>query len=109
VLHIIEIKRPSHALTDIEFARIDKYVELMDEFLSEKGNDDFRKEFPNFQVTLVCDEVNLKGVHKRAFDGLESSGRLTYINWKSFLLRTRKMHESFLLEAERQKRDAANK
>lgn len=107
VLHIIEIKKPSHSLENDEMFRINTYVELMDEFLDAQGNDEFRELFPEFHVTLVCDGIKLTGVHKTAFEGLKNQKKLIHINWKTFLLRTRKMHESFLNEAERQKRDAA--
>jgi hypothetical protein len=56
----------------------------------------------------VCDKLNLSGIHKTAFEGVVSKGLITHINWESFLLRTRKMHEQFLKEAERQKKDAAD-
>ncbi|HVU47242.1 MAG TPA: ATP-binding protein [Terracidiphilus sp.] len=109
ILHIIEIKKPNHGFQNDEMDRMNKYVELMKEFLEQPGNKEFKELFPKFHVTLVCDKLSLKGVHKTAFDGLVSERQLTYINWKTFLLRTRKMHEAFLNEAERQRKDAAKK
>jgi 5-methylcytosine-specific restriction endonuclease McrA len=41
-------------------------------------------------------------------EGFVSKGRLTHITWAVFLLNTRKMHEEFLNEAERQKENASN-
>lgn len=108
VVQIIEIKKPKHALQNDEMGRINTYVELMEEFLQQPGNQEFRKIFSEFHVTLVCDKVALTGVHKTAFDGMKASETLTHITWTTFLLRTRKMHEAFLTEAERQKRVAAN-
>lgn len=106
-IQIIEIKRPSHNLENEEMARINKYIELMDEFLQQPGAFDFLKVFGNYHVTLVCDGLNLTGLAKAAFDGFVNSNKLTHINWTTFLLRTRKMHEEFMQEAERQKRDVA--
>ncbi|MCK4626424.1 MAG: ATP-binding protein [Phycisphaerae bacterium] len=106
-IQIIEIKRPGHALQDNEMERIMKYVDLMSDFLDELGNEEFKKLFPAFHVTLVCDKIALRGVHKQAFEGLKARGTLTHITWRTFLLRTRKMHEAFLAEAERQRTDAA--
>lgn len=103
VLELVEIKRPEHALQNLEMERINKYVDLMTEFLALEGNSEFQRVFPRFHVTLVCDKIALTGVHKSAFDGLKEKGILEHVNWRSFLLRTRKMHEAFLNEADRQK------
>ncbi len=73
------------------------------------GNIEFRNLFPKFHVTLVCDKIGLSGVHKRAFEHLKKMEMLTHISWNVFLLRTKKVHEDFLNEAERQKRLVANK
>ena len=103
VIQIIEIKRPNHSLENDEIKRINTYLELMDEFLRQAGNEDFREIFTKFHLTLVCDKIGLTGVYKTAFNGLKDNNKLTHINWRTFLLRTRKMHEAFLNEAERQK------
>jgi len=55
----------------------------------------------------VCDKINLTGAQKAALNGYKKDDRLTHITWPIFLLRTRKMHEAFLSEAERQKKLAA--
>ena len=107
VIEIVEIKRPKHSLQNEEMERITKYVDLMTEFLDQAGNKDFKNSFPRFHVTLVCDELGLTGVHKQAFLGLERDKVLEHISWRTFLLRTKKMHEGFLNEAERQKRIVA--
>ena len=87
--------------------RINTYVDLMTEFLEMPGNEEFRRIFPKFHVTLVCDKISLTGVHKSAFEGFKRDGTLTYITWRTFLLSTRRMHQDFLNEAERQRKDAA--
>jgi hypothetical protein len=107
VIQIIEIKRPFHKLADEEMARIAFYVRLMREFLATDQNAGFRQIFSRFHVTLVCDELLLSDVHREAFDGLRNSGTLTWMDWRTFLLRTRKMHEEFLNEAERQQQFVA--
>lgn len=106
VIEIVEIKRPKHALQNEEMERINKYVDLMDEFLNLDGNKDFKILFPKYRVTLVCDELALSGVHKSAFEGLKKKEILEHISWRTFLLRTKKMHEGFLNEAERQQKIA---
>jgi hypothetical protein len=107
-LEIIEIKKPKHGLQDIEMDRIIKYVELMVEFLDLPGHQDFKRIFPEFHVTLVCDDIKLTGSRKIAFSSFKEQKRLEHISWTVFLTRTRKMHEAFLKEADRQRKLAAN-
>lgn len=109
-IEIVEIKAPGHALDDKDFERMNKYVELMTELLDQPGNAEFRDAYPRgFHVTLVCDKLGLKGVHKTAFEGLQKAEILKHVTWKAFLLKTRKMHEDFLREADRQRKNAAKK
>jgi len=103
-IQIIEIKRPSHSLKNEEMERMQRYADLMREFLDDAANKEFKDQFPKFHITLVCDELALSGVHKEAFAGLQKHENLTHINWTTFLLRTKRMHEEFLNEAERQKK-----
>jgi hypothetical protein len=105
VIQIIEIKRPHHQFENEEMDRLNTYIEQMDNFLGEPTHKEFRAVFGNFHATLVCDHEKLTGVHKTAFDSLQENGTLTWINWITFLARTRKMHEEFLAEAERQRRN----
>lgn len=107
-IQIVEIKQPQHKLTDPELDRIVKYRDLMHEFLNMSGHEDFKRLFPEFRITLVCDGLKLDGTRRAAFEGMKKDGpgKLTHITWKVFLLRTRQMHKSFLDEAERLKREA---
>jgi len=105
-VQIIEIKQPHHKLTDPEVDRIVKYRDLMEEFLNMAGHEDFKRLFPEFRITLVCDAVKLDGTRRAAFEGMKKAGQLTHITWKVFLLRTRQMHKSFLDEADRLKKEA---
>jgi hypothetical protein len=109
VIEIIEIKRPKYSLQNGDLDRIVKYHNVMEEFLNKKGHEEFLKLFNAFHITLVCDGIGLTGSHKLAFEGLKASKRLSHITWTVFFMRTRKMHEAFLKEAERQRRDAAKK
>ncbi len=102
-IEIIEIKKPSHALTNEEMKRIDTYASIMERFLTEPGHTHFCKLFPSFHITLVCDSLALDGIWLRGFNGLKAERKLEHIPWRVFLLRTRLMHEEFLKEAERQK------
>lgn len=104
-IQIIEIKKPHHKLTDGEVDRIVKYRDLMDEFLNMNGHEEFTRLFPEFRITLVCDTVKLDGTRRQAFEGMKASGQLQHITWKTFLLRTRQMHKSFLDEADRLKKE----
>jgi len=104
-VQIIEIKQPQHKLTDEEVDRIVKYRDLMDEFLNLAGHEEFKRLFPEFRITLVCDGLKLDGTRRQAFEGMKKAGQLTHITWKVFLLRTRQMHKSFLDEAERLKKE----
>jgi hypothetical protein len=102
-VEMIEIKRPNHKLTNDEMVRIDKYWRLMKRFLDDPQNEEFKRRFPRVHITLVCDHQRLKGPELTAYEGLKEKGALTHINWRTFLLRTRRAHEEFLKEAERQK------
>lgn len=106
-LEIVEIKKPAHKLTNDEVDRISNYVELMTEFLADPKHKTFTELFSDFHVTLVCDGLSVKGSQKHALDGFIKTGRLEHLDWRTFLLRTRQMHEQFLQEADRQRKDAA--
>lgn len=107
VIQIIEIKRPHHKFANEEMVRLDRYNEQMTNFLADPRNAEFKRLFDDFHITLVCDEEKLTGVHKRAYEGLVEAEKLTPINWRTFLLRTRRSHEEFLEEVKRHRRDAA--
>ena len=106
VIQIVEIKRPHHILGNDEMQRIDTYVKVMQQFIDDPANGEFKELFPKFHVTLVCDKIGLSSLAESAFENLLGKKLLTHINWKTFLLRTRKMHEEFLKEAERHKKIA---
>jgi hypothetical protein len=102
-LQIIEIKKPNHKLNNTEWDRIQVYIEVMTKFLDRPGHSEFKKIYKRFTVTLVCDEIGLKGAQNKAFDAYGSDGLLEHITWTAFLRRTQSMHQEFLKEAERQR------
>jgi uncharacterized protein (UPF0335 family) len=107
-IQIVEIKPPQHVFDKNDLERTNRYADLMDEFLGASGNEEFSRLFSNgFHITLVCDKLGLKDVAQTAFKGLQASGKLTHVTWTAFLLKTRRMHQDFLKEAEKQKRNAA--
>lgn len=103
-LQIIEIKRPHYKVTDAEMDRIILYDEQMDEFLNDPKHADFKTVAAGHRITLVSDGLSLHGAQKKAYDAMVKEEKLDHITWKSFLLRTRKMHAAFLEESERQKK-----
>jgi len=105
-LQVIEIKKPNHKISNAEMDRIIVYDEQFEQFLSDPKHSDFKQMVPNFKITLVSDGHSLTGAQKRSFESMKNEGRLDHINWRSFLLRTRQMHRSFLDEAEKQKKIA---
>jgi hypothetical protein len=107
IIEVVEIKRPGYAFQNTDMERLDRYVEMFLQFFSDPAHAEFKSAFRDFHVTLICDDIRLSGVHQTALAGLEESGRLTRINWRAFLLRTRRMHEDFLNEADRQRRLSA--
>ncbi len=102
-LELVEIKRPGHIFDKDDFARFWRYVDLFTEFWDLPGNVEVVREFSNgFRFTLVADGINVGSVEKSALSKLMDDGRLTHINWASFLARARRAHQDFLEEADRQ-------
>ena len=109
IAQIIEIKKPKHSLKNEEMDRIVSYHDNVGSFLHEEGNQEIRKFFKDFHITLVCDEISLTGSQRAAYDGYVRSGKLTRVNWMSFLSRTQTVHQDFLTEAQRQKKLASSR
>lgn len=103
VVQIIEIKKPHHKLTNDEMDRVVIYYQCMDAFLSDPAHRAFKTEFRDFHITLVCDSLGLSGAQQAAFQGYVASGKLTHMDWGVFLLKTERVHRSFLKEALRQR------
>jgi hypothetical protein len=109
IVQIIEIKKPHYTFTNNEMVRVQRYATQIANFLNEDSHKEFKNIFRDFHITLVCDSENLDDIHKGAFLKLVDDKRLTFIDWTTFLLRTRKMHQAFLNEAVRQRENAARK
>ena len=109
IAQIIEIKKPGHSLENEEMDRIVSYHDNVRSFLQEEGNQKIGQFFRDFHITLVCDEISLTGSQRAAYDGYLGSGKLTHVNWKSFLARTELVHQDFLAEAQRQKTLASSR
>jgi hypothetical protein len=107
IIQIIEIKRPHYTFTNAEMVRLQRYATQMSNFLKESNHLEFKEVYRDFHITLVCDNQNLDDIHRGAFDKLVDDKKLTFIDWATFLLRTRKMHQAFLDEAMRQRENAA--
>ena len=103
IVQVIEIKKPKHKLKNEEMDRIVLYHNNVQSFLREGGNREISKFFRDFHITIVCDEIALTGSQEAAFNGYLNSGRMTQLNWSSFLSRTQTVHQDFLVEARRQK------
>ena len=103
-LQIIEIKKPNHKITNSEMDRIVKYHDVLVAFLSDPANVEFKQMYTGFRITLVSDGFALTGAQKISFDALKNDGLLEHIGWSTFLLRTSKMHQAFLKEAEKQRK-----
>ena len=102
-LQIIEIKRPKHNITNDEWDRIQTYIEVMEDFLSQSGHEDFRNIYKRFFITIVCDGISLKGAQLKAFESYKQDRVVEHITWTNFLRRTQHMHQDYLNEAMRQK------
>jgi hypothetical protein len=107
IIQIIEIKKPKHTFNRDEMDRLQTYADQMSNFLDDTAHKKFRNLFHSFHITLVCDSHNLVGISKGAFLKLIDDKKLTFIDWASFLLSTKLMHQSFLDEADRQRKNAA--
>jgi len=103
VLQVIEIKAPKHVFVNEEMERLYNYYEGIESFLGDPLHIQLRKEFKDFHITLVCDEIKLSGTSKGSYEKCVNEGRLTHYNWLDFLIRTEIYHKEFLEEAERQK------
>ena len=104
IVQIVEIKRPDHKLTNDEMDRINDYHAQMIDFLDVPGNKELVKPFEKVHTTVVCNDLNLTGMAKTAFEGLKNSNNLTHVSWASFLGKARRVHQDFLNEANRRRK-----
>lgn len=102
-VQIVEIKNRGHALQNDEMDRIIQYQEIMRDLIKENSDPDGAFAFNNLHITIICDHTALTGMHRAGFHSLQGVGEITHITWAAFLMRTRRVHEQFLEEAERQR------
>ncbi len=103
IVQIIEIKKPDHRLSNAEMDRIVTYYQNMEAFLNDKAHSKFYTHFPDFHVTIVCDELALTGSQLAALEGYLGKGKLTHMDWAAFLLKSQQIHQDFLAEVHRQR------
>lgn len=101
ILEIVEIKKPSHSLTDEEMQRILYYYEWMEKFINEFGNEDFVRFYNKFHITVICDGEKLTGAFKVSFDALVSQDKMKALNWRAFWGTTLQVHIEFIAASER--------
>ena len=93
-IEVVEIKRLEHKIDSDEFERLYGYIESVRKFFAK--NKEYAKFFSGVHATLICDDINLKGVIKHAYESLLKDGDLRHITWKDLLLITKQEHEAFL-------------
>ena len=108
IVQIVEIKKPGHSLKNNEMDRIVSYHDNMRFFLDDPSNEELRRHYGDFRITLVCDEIALTGTALAAYNGYLAT-KLTCINWNVFLARTENVHQDFLKEMNRQRSLAVKK
>jgi hypothetical protein len=98
-IEIVEIKKKEHKLENHEFDRIRLYYTRIQQYLDE--NPTIKEQFPKVHVTLICDGLNLKGVHEDAYRLLENENSLTKKRWDEILMDTETVNKDFLAESRR--------
>jgi hypothetical protein len=93
-LVVVEIKKPHHAFDDQDYARFEKYVTALDEFI--RTNSPFKEEFRGLQIVLIADKENLSSTQSLALDAIGAKFNLIKRNWTEVLQLTRKAHQAFL-------------
>lgn len=102
-VQIVEIKNRGHVLRNDEMDRIIQYRKIMLEVINEVSDPSGSSTYKDLHITIVCDGVALTGAQQIAFDTWKLNGELAHITWRAFLMRTTRVHEQFLEEAERQR------
>ena len=101
LLEIVEIKKPNYTFQNSDMERLNNYFEQFTNFLNAPNHTEYNKLVSSFHITLICDDQNLSGVYKTAYDKYLEDKKLTVIDWSSFFLRTNCVHKEFLEEYDR--------
>jgi hypothetical protein len=91
-LELIEIKRPTHPLTDEEYFRAFGYLEAVEKFKND--NPAVGAAFPKVKLKLVCDELGLQNPIYR--HQLTTDDRVARKTWYELLNGTKCAHDDFL-------------
>jgi hypothetical protein len=95
-IKLIEIKPPKHSFGDVDWERLNRYDDAMEEFF--ETNKSYEGTFPNrYSIILIADEISLKNSsNKKAFQLLKDKKRLAQKTWEDLLNDTTQFHQSFL-------------
>jgi hypothetical protein len=98
-IEIVEIKAKEHLLENNEYDRIEMYYSRIQQYLDE--NKSIKEQFPKVHVTLVCDGLNLKGVHIGAYQFMEKENHLIRRRWDEIMMDSETVNKDFLEESRR--------
>ena len=101
ILEIVEIKKPCYTFKNKDMERLNNYFEQFTNFFENPNHTEYKKFVSSFHITLICDDQNLSGVCKTAYDKHLADKKLTVIDWSSFFMRTTCVHKEFLEEYDR--------
>lgn len=93
-IEIIEIKRPEHVFDDEDFGRLFNYIEKMKK--CREMNPSISDMLPKTHFTLICDEIGLTSINRKAFDSFVEEGVITKKTWEEVLNDTKQAHEDFI-------------
>lgn len=98
-IEIVEIKKKEHKLENKEFDRVRLYYTRIQQYLDE--NPTIKEQFPKVHVTLICDGLDLKGVHEDAYRLLEKESNLVKKRWDEILMDSETVNKDFLAVSRR--------
>ncbi|MHA1787103.1 MAG: hypothetical protein ACTSWU_02805, partial [Candidatus Thorarchaeota archaeon] len=93
-LLLVEIKKPHHEFNKKDFERLRNYIEGMERYLKE--NKEIKKNFPRYQIVLICDRFNLSRSQMDSIDLHKSREVLRTRTWREVLTETQEIHRDFI-------------
>lgn len=97
LVYIVEIKRPSHTLTDEEYEAALEYRRSVSQFLTD--NPEIAEVHRRVKLILVCNKVNI--THPGSVSSLENDEDIERKSWHDLLQATRVAHAEFMDAIER--------
>ena len=91
ILEVVEIKRPQHSLTNVEFGRAFGYLEAVRTYIKESPA--VKELFPEAKLTIVCDSLSLGAMEQNT---IRTDADITHRVWHDVLQSTSQSHEDFL-------------